>query len=69
MSKPLYLEVIQGCEGPCIAIGDDNGSHRLAGPKPWGGGRTIHQWKIDPDELLRELTALMRVREEQEAQS
>lgn len=29
------FEVIDGCEGPCLVLDDT----RIAGPKPWGGGK------------------------------
>ena len=35
--EDVTLEIIRGVEGLCIAI---NG-RRVAGPKPWGGGRAI----------------------------
>ncbi len=55
----IYIEVVSGCEGPSLYISDDDGGHRLAGPKPWGGGSTIHRFKIKPEELRRELDSLM----------
>lgn len=43
----MTIEYISGCEGNCLAIND----YRIAGPKPWGGGRTICKFGID-DEIL-----------------
>lgn len=40
MSK---FEVIRGVEGCCLAL---DGT-RIAGPKPWGGGKVIHTWETD----------------------
>ena len=40
MSK---FEVIRGVEGCCLALDDT----RIAGPKPWGGGKIIHTWETD----------------------
>lgn len=62
MAKVL-IEVISGCEGPCLSIAlfrgeDTDGGTRIAGPKPWGGGRTTHKFLVDADELRRELDAL-----------
>lgn len=37
------FEVIRGPEGCCLALDDV----RIAGPKPWGGGRVIHSWDTD----------------------
>lgn len=59
MAKVL-IEVVSGRAGPCLTIGDDNGGYRLAGPKPWGGGTTIHTFTVDADELRRELDALTK---------
>jgi len=56
-SKKVYLDVVCGPEGNSLNIGNDDHGHRLAGPKPWGGGQTIHRFEVDPDELIREAQA------------
>lgn len=38
----VTVEVISGVEGPCLAIDDT----RVAGPKPWGGGRVVYTFKV-----------------------
>ena len=48
------IEVVGGVEGPSLYIGDEDGGHRLAGPKPWGGGQTIHKFTVDVAELMEE---------------
>lgn len=59
MSKKVKIEVVRGVEGNCVCVSDLDGSgHRLAGPKPWGGGSTVHSFEVDLDELVREATAL-----------
>lgn len=50
----VLIEIVSGVEGPSLYIGDNNRGHRLAGPKPWGGGKTIHRFVVKVDELLRE---------------
>lgn len=60
------LEVFNGSDGPCIYIGDDNGGHRLAGPKPWGSSRPTFRFVVKIDELKRELAALERVNDNQD---
>jgi len=55
--QTVQVEVISGCEGPCLSI---NG-YRAAGPKPWGGGRTMHLWKMRIDDLLRAVPGLSYV--------
>lgn len=57
-SGHVFIEVIAGCEGPSLSIGDGETGYRLAGPKPWGGGRTIHRFQVCVDELQRELDAI-----------
>lgn len=50
----VFIEVVSGVEGPSLYVGNETGGHRLAGPKPWGGGRTIHQFQVKLTELLKE---------------
>lgn len=53
----LLFEVIQGPEGQCLGVSTDGGEsgYRLAGPKPWGGGKTIKSFKVSKAELLKQL--------------
>ena len=51
------FEVIDGAAGPSLYVGDFDGGHRLAGPKPWGGGSTAHRFQVNITELRRELDA------------
>ncbi|MDN4147593.1 Lar family restriction alleviation protein [Pseudomonas tohonis] len=55
------VEVVNGAEGPSLYIGNEDGGYRLAGPKPWGGGRTIHKFTVKLDELVREAMDLAGV--------
>lgn len=41
--KCLIVEQVRGCEGDCLVM-DEN---RVAGPKPWGGGRVVKKWLLD----------------------
>lgn len=47
----------KGVEGPSLSVEDGNprakrrGGRRVAGPKPWGGGETLHEFFVDSDEL------------------
>lgn len=50
----LTLEVISGPEGLCVALNN----RRIAGPKPWGGGRVLHSFRVSKDELLRAVPEL-----------
>lgn len=46
-----YIDVISGVEGPCLSIGDGETGHRIAGKKPWGGGKTLHRFIVDIEKL------------------
>lgn len=54
------VEVVNGAEGPSLYIGNEDGGYRLAGPKPWGGGRTIHRFTVKLSELVREAMDLAK---------
>lgn len=63
----VFIEVGTGVAGPHLSVGDHQTSFRLAGPKPWGGSRTIHQFQVDIAELraqLDEFEARARRRED-----
>lgn len=47
----IEVEVISGVGGECLAINNT----RVAGPKPWGGGRVIASWKCTRADLLSAL--------------
>lgn len=49
----VLVEVVQGVEGPSLSIGDNDTGERVAGPKPWGGGRTIHSFQVAAKDLVR----------------
>lgn len=49
----VLVEVVQGVEGPSLSIGDNDTGERVAGPKPWGGGRTIHCFQVAAKDLIR----------------
>ena len=48
-SKIIELCIIHGSEGDCVTIND----YRIAGPKPWGGGKVVKSWQVDK-ELIEE---------------
>jgi hypothetical protein len=53
--REVTFEVIRGPEGVCLAVGDESELMltRIAGPKPWGGGKTIHKFNVNLAELLK----------------
>ena len=52
--KQVTIYVLRGVEGPSLCIND----FRVAGPKPWGGGRIIHQWTVDEEGFLSDIYRL-----------
>jgi hypothetical protein len=52
-SKVVNIEVGSGVAGNYLSVANPSGGYRLAGPKPWGGGTTIHSFKV-PLKLLIE---------------
>jgi hypothetical protein len=48
LAEKLELQLVEGVEGPSIYL---NG-YRIAGPKPWGGGRVVRTWKTTPRDVL-----------------
>lgn len=61
MSEHVTFRVISGVAGPCLVIGD----YRIAGPKPWGGGRTLYEWSVNRADLAEELSVLTTETEEE----
>lgn len=51
MADTMTLILCRGVEGDCIYLNN----HRIVGPKPWGGGTTIKEWKVTRNEVLRAL--------------
>ena len=49
----VLVEVVSGAEGPSLSIGDFDTGYLVAGPKPWGGGRTIHKFQVKAADLIR----------------
>lgn len=54
-SRPghVLVEVVSGPAGPSLYIGDNHSMERVAGPKPWGGGSTIHVFEVKTKDLSR----------------
>jgi hypothetical protein len=47
----VTIEVVSGVEGLCLSINNT----RVAGPKPWGGGRVIMSWKTKASRITESL--------------
>lgn len=48
LHKEYDVYVVSGVEGPSVYVNDT----RMAGPKPWGGGKTIYSWKTRGQDVL-----------------
>lgn len=66
--KPGYVlvEVIAGAEGPSLYIGDGCIAERIAGPKPWGGGRSVHTFQVKAEDIHRVVDAYKDQDDEQQ---
>ena len=51
MEEKATITVISGVEGYSIYINN----YRIAGNKPWGGGKVICEFKIDKQNILERL--------------
>ena len=47
----VEIAVCNGVEGPSVYIND----YRVAGNKPWGGGKTIHSFKAEKSNIFHAL--------------
>lgn len=54
----LRFEVVSGRDGPSLYISTDGGETltRIAGPKPWGGGKTKYIFRV-PTHALDDIEA------------
>jgi len=55
--KNCYFEIIDGPEGPCLAIckAKNEGGYRISGPKPWGGGTILYSFKVNIKDLEEQI--------------
>ncbi len=42
MSEKLKLDLVDGVAGVSVYLSD----YRIAGPKPWGGGKVTRTWRV-----------------------
>ena len=50
----MELKHVAGVEGPSIYLND----YRIAGPKPWGGGKVVNTWKVREEDVRTALAHL-----------
>lgn len=55
----VSIEVVSGVEGPSVYIND----YRVAGNKPWGGGRVTHSWKVEQKYFVDTLQRITNIPE------
>lgn len=53
-NKEYELILSEGVEGPSVYLND----FRIAGPKPWGGGKTLARWTVSKADLLKAISDL-----------
>lgn len=56
----VFIDIVEGCEGPSVYICDNSTGYRVAGPKPWGGGATSRRFTANLDDLKRALESHAR---------
>ena len=43
----IIIELVKGVEGNSLSLDEGDGcGHRIAGPKPWGGGQVLQTFRI-----------------------
>ena len=52
MSDKIKIQIVSGVEGPSVYIND----RRVAGPKPWGGGKIVYEFFASASEVNKSLT-------------
>lgn len=45
------MTYVKGVEGNSVYLND----HRIAGPKPWGGGTVLKEWEVDSKDIEQAL--------------
>lgn len=57
MKSKVKIALIEGVEGNSLSVCEPDGrpAVRVAGPKPWGGGRVLKTWVVDTARLLQEI--------------
>jgi hypothetical protein len=43
----ISVEIVSGIEGLCLLVND----YRVAGPKPWGGGKVVHSFQTKQSQI------------------
>lgn len=49
----VFIDIVEGVEGPSVSIGDNHTGYRVAGPKPWGGGKTLRRFTATLEDIKR----------------
>ncbi len=59
--RKIPVDIVNGVEGLALYIADV----RMCGPKPWGGGQSVHRFTVDREELMDALCAFEQPTQEQ----
>ncbi len=51
-NRELELVLIEGPEGMAVCLNN----YRIAGPKPWGGGKLCKAWCVKIDDIIKAIT-------------
>lgn len=52
----MTIDLVSGVEGPCLVAN----CNRIAGPKPWGGGKVLRSWQLDERHVRDLITICLR---------
>lgn len=52
--RSWVIQYVDGVQGPslCLTQTDKDGGTRFSGPKPWGGGRIVRSWAVNPEDIF-----------------
>lgn len=55
--RSWVVEYVDGVEGPSLSLSPTAKSSgtRIAGPKPWGGGKVVRSWAVNPEDIFEAL--------------
>ena len=47
----IFIDIVRGCDGDALCVGDESGGTRVCGPKPWGGGEITKRFEVSLETL------------------
>ncbi len=64
-ARKFDLILCEGVEGKSVYLND----YRIAGPKPWGGGKVLQAWKVSADDIQMSGVLSRRTRKQDEGET